>query len=117
MSRDLSQRFTRLRRNHPAWLLLASRNGSLILATLKPLIDAHPGGIEFEAAVAHLTEAFADHVNNTEFELGDDHALTARRELRQWVKRGLIVERNGQLPATDALQRALLFLDCSKCKQ
>ncbi len=50
-------------------------------------------------------------MNDTEFELGDDHALTARRELRQWVKRGLIVERNGQLLATDALQRALLFLD------
>jgi uncharacterized small protein (DUF1192 family) len=43
--------------------------------------------------------------------LGDDHALTARRELRQWVKRGLIVERGGQLLPTDALQRAFLFLE------
>lgn len=111
MTRDLSQRFTRLRQNHPAWLLLASRNGSLILASLKPLIEAHPGGIQFEEAVASLAVTFADHVNDTEFELGDDHALTARRELRQWLKRGLIVERNGQLLATDALQRALQFLD------
>lgn len=111
MTRDLSQRFTKLRRNHPAWLLLASRNGSLILASLKPLIETHPGGIEFEEAVARLAVTFADHVNDTEFELGDDHTLTARRELRQWLKRGLIVERNGQLLATDALQRAILFLD------
>ncbi|HWC89079.1 MAG TPA: hypothetical protein VG433_05480, partial [Pirellulales bacterium] len=29
MSRELSQRFIMLRRNHPAWLLLASRNGPL----------------------------------------------------------------------------------------
>jgi len=111
MTRELSQRFISLRRNHAAWLLLASRNGSLILACLKPLIERHPGGIDFEDAVAQLAEVFADHVNDSEFELGDDHALTARRELRQWVKRGLIVERNDQILATDALQRALLFLD------
>jgi hypothetical protein len=111
MTRDLSERFTRLRRNHPAWLLLASRNGPLILASLTTLLDAHPGGIDFEDAVAHVAGAFADHANDTEFELGDDHSLAARRELRHWIKRGLVVERNGQLLATDALQRAVLFLD------
>jgi hypothetical protein len=111
MTRDLSERFTKLRRNHPAWLLLASRNGPLILASLTTLLDAHPGGIDIEDAVAHVAGAFADHANDTEFELGDDHSLAARRELRHWLKRGLVVERNGQLMATDALQRAVLFLD------
>ncbi len=111
MTRELSQRFIRLRRHHPAWLLLASRNGSLILACLKPIIEAHPAGIDFEEAVSQLAEVFADHVNDSEFELGEDHTLTARRELRQWVKRGLIVERSGQVLATDALQRALIFLE------
>src|SRR5438105_391975 len=111
MTRDLSERFTRLRRNHPAWLLLASRNGPLILASLTTLLDAHPGGIDFEDAIAHVAGAFADHANDAEFELGDDHSLAARRELRHWLKRGLVVERNGQLLATDALQRAVLFLE------
>lgn len=111
MSRELSQRLVMLRRNHPAWLLLASRNGPLILAILKTLLDAHPGGIDFEEVVEHLTEVFADNANDAEFEFGDDHALSARRELRHWLKRGLIVERNGQLLATDALQRSLQFLD------
>jgi hypothetical protein len=36
-----------MRRNHAAWLLLASRNGPLILASLKALIDANPGGVDF----------------------------------------------------------------------
>lgn len=111
MPRELSQRLIALRRNHPAWLLLASRNGPLILASLRALLEAHPGGIDFDDAVEHLAASFADYANDAEFELGDDHALTARRELRGWLKRGLIVEREGQLLATDALQRALLFLD------
>lgn len=111
MNPELSQRLTKLRRNHPAWLLLASRNGPLILASLKSLIDAHPGGIDFEDAVEHLAAVFADNANDASFEVGDDHAVAARRELRQWLKRGLIVERDGQLLATDALQRSFYFLD------
>lgn len=111
MTRELSQRFIMLRRNHAAWLLLASDKGPLILASLKTLIDAHPGGIVFEDAVEQLAGSFADFANDAVFDLGEDHSLTARRELRQWVKRGLIVERGGQLLATDALQRAFLFLD------
>jgi hypothetical protein len=111
MARELSQRLIRLRRNHPAWLLLASRNGPLILASLKTLLDAHPERIGFEDAVEHLAEVFTDNANDVEFDLSDDHALAARRELRQWLKRGLIVERDGNLLATDALQRAFLFLD------
>ena len=111
MNSDLSKRLIKLRRNHPAWLLVASRNGPLILASLKSLIDAHPGGIEFEDAVEHLAALFADNANDAGFELGDDHAIAARRELRQWLKRGLIVERDGHLLATDALQRSFHFLD------
>jgi Protein of unknown function (DUF3375) len=111
MNSEACQRLIKLRRNHPAWLLLASRNGALILASLKSLIDAHPGGIDFEEAVEHLRGLFADNANDGNFEVGDDHAIAARRELRQWLKRGLVVERDGQLLATDALQRSFHFLD------
>lgn len=111
MNSEMCQRLIKLRRNHAAWLLLASRNGPLILSSLKSLIDAHPGGIDFEDAVEHLASLFADNANDAEFEVGDDHAVAARRELRQWLKRGLIVERDGQLLATDALQRSFHFLE------
>ena len=111
MNSELCQRLIKLRRNHPAWLLLASQKGPLILASLKSLIDAHPGGIDFEVAVEHLSALFAGNANDANFEVGDDHPIAARRELRHWIKRGLIVERDGQLLATDALQRSFLFLD------
>jgi hypothetical protein len=110
-TRELCQRLIAQRRNHPAWLLMASRNGPLTIACLKLLVDAHPDGIEFENAIAELAQLFADYANDAEFETGDDHALAARRELRKWIKNGLIVEREGQMLATDALQRALRFLD------
>ena len=82
-----------------------------MLASLKTLLEAHPNGIEFEDAVEQLALVFADHANDSDYELDDDHPLAARRELRLWLKRGLIVERNGQVLATDALQRSLQFLD------
>ena len=78
-----------------------------MLASLKALMEAHPNGVDFEDAVEQLTSVFADNANDSEFDLDDDHPLAARKELRHWLKRGLIVERNGQLLATDALQRSL----------
>lgn len=111
MTRALSQYFLSLRQNHPAWLLLASRTGPLVLASLKSLIDAHPSGIDFEDAIGHLASAFSDHANDPEFDIGEDHSLVARKELRQWIKKGLIVERGGELLSTDALQRSFLFLE------
>jgi hypothetical protein len=111
MSRELIHRFVSMRRNHPAWLLLASRTGPLVLGSLRALIDAYPGGIDFEDATGHLADAFTDYANDSEFDFGDDHSIAARKELRQWIKRGLIVEREGELLATDALQRAFYFLD------
>ena len=111
MSREIVQKYITLRRNHPAWLLLASPKGPLILASLKNLIDSSPTGVDFDEAVEKLAGVFADHANDSEFDLGDDHPQSARRELRQWLKRGLIVERGGKILATDAFQRSLMFLD------
>lgn len=110
MTRELSQRLIALRRNHPAWLLLASRNGPLTLC-LKSLVDAHPRGMNYQDAIDQLSESFADFTNDSEFDLEGDLGLTARRELRHQIKRGLVVERDGQLLATNALQRAFHFLD------
>lgn len=108
---EQTQRLIGLRRHHPAWMLLASINGPLMLASMKSLIDAHPAGIRMESAVEHLALSMAEHANDTEFNIGEDHALSARRELRSWIRRGLIVERSGELLATDALQKACDFVD------
>lgn len=111
MSSDVAHRLVALRRNHPGWLLLASTNGPLTLASLKALMESNPGGVPFEDAIEHLGAFFAEYSNDSQFDFGDDYALAARKELRRWMKRGLVVERDGQLMATDALQRAFLFLD------
>lgn len=108
---EQAQRLIQLRRHHPAWMLLASTNGPLMAASMKSLIDAHPAGIELESAVEHLALAMADYANDTQFDIGEDHALSARRELRSWIRRGLIVERGGELLATDALQKVCDFVD------
>jgi hypothetical protein len=108
---ELAHRLISLRHGHSAWMLLASINGPLILASLKSLIDAHPGGIEFEVAVEHLAAAFARHVDDPAFDISDDPGKAARREVRSWIKRKLIVERDGQIMATDALQRCFHFLE------
>jgi hypothetical protein len=111
MSREIVHKYISQRRNHPAWLLLASPKCPLILASLKSLLEARPQGVEMDEAAERLAELFEDHANDSEFDLGDDHTLAARRELRQWIKRGLIVERGGIILATDAFQRAVQFVD------
>jgi hypothetical protein len=40
-----------------------------------------------------------------------DYQGVARKELRQWIKLKLIVERQWQLIATDALQKTFAFVD------
>ncbi len=113
MNRELCQQLISLRRNHSSWRLLASRNAPLTLSCLKSLFDHGQPSVTLEDATEKLAEAFALYVNDTEFDLGtdDNQAGSARKELRHWLKQGLIVERDGQLMSTDALQRAFAFID------
>ena len=51
------------------------------------------------------------HANNGEFEISsDDYTAQARKEMRGWIKLALVVEREGKLYATDALEEALRFI-------
>ncbi len=108
--RDLVDKYVSLRRTSPAWMLLVSPKGPIILASLKVLVEANPNGVDLEEAVERLAIAFADYTNDSDMDLGDDLQQTARKELRNWLKRGLIVERNGLILPTNAFQRALDFL-------
>jgi hypothetical protein len=112
MIRDFTQHLVALRRNNSAWLLLASRNAPLTLACLHALVDGQPDGLPMEDAIEALATTFSEYANDSEFETGrdDEHLSAARRELREWIRRGLVVERGGQVAATDALQRCLEFV-------
>lgn len=81
------------------------------MASLRGLLEINPQGVDFEEAVERLAAVFSEYANDSEFDLRDDLALVARREIRQWIKRGLVVERDGLILATDAFQRSLQFLE------
>lgn len=108
--KTLGSALIQLRNHSPAWQLLASRRAPLILACLKPLFESSHT-VSVETVEQGLAQVLEDHANNEEFEIGIDYLLEARREWRNWVKRRLIVERDGYLTATDDLQRILLFID------
>jgi len=100
------------RHQHPAWKLLSATRGPLVLSCLQSLLEQNHDDVLFEDAQQALTDILTQHANNEEFDLNtDDPAGDARRELRSWIRRGLIVEREGKLIATDALQKALYFVE------
>lgn len=100
------------RQNNPAWLLLAARRGPLVLGCLKPLFENGVQEIAVEDAREQLSAIIAEHANHPEYEItSDDFRAVARRELREWIRRGLLVERAGSILATDALQTAFRFVE------
>lgn len=100
------------RNQHPAWLLLATRRSPLILSCLKTLFEKSHDGIPLEEAIQHLANILADHISQDQFAINQDNLpLQASRELREWIKRRLIVERDGRLFATDALELAINFVE------
>ena len=110
-SASWSRRLVGWRRSHPAWLLLAATKGPLMLAAMKAVFDAHPEGVDLDAAAEVLADRFRDHRDDATLEIGDDPVREARRELRAWISRKLIVERGGRVIATDALQRCFAFVE------
>ena len=76
------------------------------------MFDESQGEIAWDDAIQGLAEIFTEHALAQEFDLPDsDFAQASRRELRDWIKRGLVVERDGKLLATDALQKAFHFVE------
>ncbi len=101
-----------LRHQHSAWQLLASRRAPLVLACLQPLFDSTNKTVSLEDAEAYLSDTFTNFANDESLGVQTDNfSLQARRELRMWIKKGLIIERQGEIFATDALQRVLQFID------
>lgn len=107
-----TQSYILARHQHAAWRLLLSPRAPLVLSCLQTLFEQSRDDILFDDALQMLASTLTQHANNDEFgSISDDPAGDARRELRSWIRRGLIVEREGRLVATDALQKALQFVD------
>ena len=102
-----------LRSQHPAWVVLASRRGALILGCIQGLLRQDARQIPWEDAVQQVAGALEQFAHQEEFGIeldGADAALVlARRELRDWIQRRLLVERADVLLPTSALQQALQF--------
>ncbi|OUS03080.1 hypothetical protein A9Q81_08280 [Gammaproteobacteria bacterium 42_54_T18] len=106
------QSYISTRREHPAWQLLASRTAPSVLSALQGLFEERNDGIEIELAIATLSEVLKAQSLVSELEFaGDDYSAEANKELRQWIRKGLVVERKGKISATDSLQKAFNFVD------
>ncbi|QET03913.1 DUF3375 domain-containing protein (plasmid) [Cupriavidus pauculus] len=115
MDFDWKQRtnqYVQARRQHPAWLLLAARSAPLVLSCLQTLFEKDHDGIAIEEAELALAAMLEEHANAEEFGVDPegDFAGQARKELRGWIRRSLVIEREGRVYATDALEEALRFV-------
>jgi hypothetical protein len=109
--RDRTSAYILARSQHPAWVLLAARRGPLVLSCLQTLFEYSQNGIAFEDTLQSLADLLTQHANHPDFDVGtEDPTALARRELRDWIRRGLIIERDGRLYGTDALEAALQFV-------
>ncbi len=111
-AKQRADRYISARRHHPAWRLLASPRAPIILACLTGLFDQTPDGIDEADALLALTDMLASFAEQDEFEIDAKHIQQqAGRELREWIRRRLIIERGQRLYPTDALNSALLFVE------
>lgn len=107
-----AEHYSTLRTHHPAWLLLASLYAPLVLSSLRTLFEHGQEGIDLDDALHSLAQAIANNADQEQSQTEPGTALQqANRELGEWIKRRLIVERSGRLYATDALESAFRFVD------
>lgn len=106
---DRTRSYVLARQQHPAWVLLASRRAPLVLGCLQELFEHSDNGVDVNDAQQALAELLASHAASREFDIEGDPVVLARRELRDWIRKALVVEREGRLHATDALEAALRF--------
>lgn len=111
LSQQRTQKYLLARQQHPAWLLLASRRAPLMLSCLDAMFEHQRDGVPFDTAVQALADMLAAHANQSEFEIDSSDVVgQARKELREWIRRALVTEREGRVHETDALKSALRFV-------
>ncbi len=111
LNQQRTQKYIHARQQNAAWLLLASRRAPLMLSCLDALFEHQRDGVPLDDAVQALADMLAAHANLPDFEIdAADITTQARRELRDWIRRALITEREGRIHETDALKTALRFV-------
>lgn len=111
LSQQRTHKYLAARQQHPAWLLLASRRAPLMLSCLDALFEHQRDGVPLDHAVQALADMLAAHANQADLEIDTvDIPAQARRELRHWIRRALVTEREGRIHETDALKTALRFV-------
>lgn len=111
---DLSTSYAMLREQHQAWRLLAANRAPLILACAEQLFTGKQKSVTLDDAVELLAQSFTAFANDASMNIDKDPYKLARKEWRDWLARGLIVERGGEVLATDALERVLSFVKALK---
>lgn len=106
-----TQRYVSARFQHSAWLILTSSRAPLILGCLQSLFEPAHDGIPLEEAQQALAKILGAYASQEVYGIEPENThLQAGRELRNWIKRSLVVEREGRLYATDALETAIRFV-------
>ncbi|XOV89773.1 MAG: DUF3375 domain-containing protein [Pseudomonadota bacterium] len=108
---DLTNALVNLKQQNAAWQLLAARRAPLVIACLKALFESRDASIPVDDMEQALAGMLAEHANHADFDVGEDYLVEARGELRQWIKRRLVIERERRLIATDELQQVLRFVE------
>ena len=111
-ARQLARKYISARHNHAAWRLLASPRAPLIAGCLSVLFDGAQDGVAEEDALQALSDMLSSFATHDEFNIDTDQVLQqAGRELREWIKRGLVIERGQRIYETDALRSAMHFVE------
>lgn len=112
LNQQRTQKYVSARQQHPAWLLLASRRAPLMLSCLDALFEHQRDGVAFDYAVQALADMLKAHANQPEYDIDPAEVIPlARRELREWIRRALVTEREDRVFETDALKTALRFVE------
>ena len=111
LAQQRTRNYILARQQHPAWRLLASPRAPLMLSCLESLFEHQPTGVPIDHAVQAIADTLAAHANVPEYAVHEADILAdARRELRDWIRRALVTERDGLVHETDALKTALRFV-------
>lgn len=111
-ARQLARKYISTRHNHAAWRLLASPRAPLIAGCLSILFEGAQDGVAEEDALQALSDMLVSFATHDEFSIDSDQVLQqAGRELREWIKRGLVIERGQRIYETDALRSAMHFVE------
>lgn len=107
---NLSLKYNMLRQQNVAWKLLTAKRAPLILACAEKLFLNSHENPSMEDAIQVLAKSFEEFKYETELEIGTNVYALAKQEWKSWLKKGLIIEKDNQVFATDALQRVIIFI-------